>query len=211
MSTRIHRAIGWGLDWETFLRLAQFAVPEDQIDDEMEGRFTEAGDVGLTVPEDYVQALFDGSPPLPVPILERRLLSLGLTAVSPHAPGPAHQLYATVNEGDTPLGILFFPDLTWRARWHRRDDDIDYAFERWRTDEPDLGARSVLTPTALGHHPWTHDLMDTAGNAVPWSRHGEPDAIPAVPHQIRWYLTKLGILDAEGVLALRPMIAQWWS
>jgi hypothetical protein len=222
MSIRVKRAIGWGLDHATFLAHQTLGVGtrDSAISEALEDRFTDAGDAGLTLTREELRILNarpagtrspddDPEPPAHhIPVVEPRLLALKLSVLKqdPLPLGNAYDLYSTVTDGDRPIGILFYPDLLRRERWFHFDDDVDYAFARARSDEPE----SFLTPVALGHHPWTQDLMDGCGRPIAWFDR-TPETLPAIPATIRWYLAKLRILDEAGILALRPVIAQWWS
>ncbi len=222
MSIRIKRAIGWGLDHETFLAHQTLGVgtrPAD-LDAALEERFTTAGDAGLTLSREERRAFNatgqrpaldedDEHPPVVhVSVIEPRLLALKLSVYEkgPIPLGEATALYDAVTEGDRPVGMIFYPDLQTRQRWHHFDDDVDYAFARAQDADPE----SFMRPVPLGHHPWTNDRMMPTGEPVAWQAH-DPAAVPAIPATIRWYLAKLKILDEAGILALRPVIAQWWS
>jgi hypothetical protein len=67
----------------------------------------------------------------------------------------------------------------------------------------------------FGHGPWKNTLMLDDGTPHDWIWYGalrkRPDLLPAVPLEIRWYLTRMGILDSSGVNQLRPLIAHWFS
>ena len=218
MGSRIHRAMGWGLPWDAFVAQQSLTRDASALNEELEARFTEAGDAGLTVPHTVVSALMKRERPFPPLILEPRLLAESFTEFGRRDAviGRADKLYTIVSSGDHDTAILFYPNLTYRARWYRYDNDIDYAFERYRgTSEADAEARDITTWTPFGHHPWTNDRMLEDGSPVTWEPyedlHAEPGRFPAVPSEIRWYLGALGILDEPGINALRPLLAQWWG
>ena len=217
MGSKIHRAMGWGLPWDTFV--AQQTLTRDHaiLSEILEERFTEAGDAGLTVPHTVVSALMKQDRPHPPLILEPRLLAENFTAFGRNEAviGSAEKLYTIVPNCDRDIAILFYPNLSFRKKWYRYDDDLDYAFERYRgTSTADQEARDIETWTAFGHYPWNNDRMLADGTPAPWEPFGHltgaDEQFPAVPSEIRWYLGALGILDEAGINALRPLLAQWW-
>lgn len=152
-------------------------------------------------------------------IIETRLLSTEYTESGrkPAEIGPATDLYQTMGY-DNPEHVLFFPSLLYATKWHHWDDDVDYAFERWREGghRGDHGEpREIATYCEFGHYPFANDLMLEDGTPVAWDYHvtvaKHPEWRPGIPSEIRWYLKRLGILNDAGVNQLRRMIAQWWS
>lgn len=217
MPSRIHRAMGWGLPWDSFVAQQSLTRDPEALPEALEARFTEAGDAGLTVPQTVVSALMKREKPFPPLILEPRLLAESFTEFGRREAviGSADRLYTIVSNGDRDTAILFYPNLSYREKWYRRDDDLDYAFERSRgPSEPEQDPRDIETWTAFGHYPWNNDRMLADGSPVSWDVFqdlgGAPDRFPAVPSEIRWYLGALGILDEPGINALRPLLAQWW-
>lgn len=217
MSSRIHRALGWGMPWADFLARQRLSAEPDAVTAALEARFNQAEEAGLSVPSAVVKDLLRGKAPAHPPILERHLLATEFTQfgkVDP-ATGRANDLYTLVWNGDTVVAILFYPNLSCRRQWYRRDDAIDYAFERWAADGRDADLTTVLRWSRYGHHPWTQYLMLTDGTPIAWNAANIAAAwteVPAaVPSEIRWYLDNLGILDKDAVNTLRPALAQWWA
>lgn len=219
MSTSLARAIGYGMDWHEFESLCLLDCEANETVDALEGLFSALTDEAMTVDQDSAEKIWNA---VHVPsIMERRLLALRYTDGNrrPSKAGSAVDLYSVVMEpdDDMPTHVIFYPTVACAKQWHRRNDDIDLAFERWRDGvsrdySPD--ARSFAKTVAYGHYPWTNYLMREDGTPEPWlmfrdlqERH---DLVAAVPSEIRWYLVRHGVLADEGVNRLRPMIAQWW-
>lgn len=63
------------------------------------------------------------------------------------------------------------------------------------------------------HGVWKNAMMTEDGAPHDWMPCSElrrrRDIVPRVPLEMRWYLTRLGILDDAGVNKLRPLTA-WW-
>lgn len=220
MGYRIHRAMGWGMPYKLFEELC-LVKDEDGSDEAVYSVLSKLTDEDLTVDDKLYRALFYGDGEKSYPIFQRRLLATGYDehGKDPSKAGRATDLYTTVSTPDDTTDIIFFPNLWYRSKWHRWDDDMDYAFERYRDGDTDTEysgePRDFTTYTKFGHYPWTNELMDENGNPVPWEHFTllkrRSDWYAAVPSEIRWYLTQFGIMDQKGVNLLRPVIAQWWS
>jgi hypothetical protein len=113
--------------------------------------------------------------------------------------------------------IAFYPDCYHAGLWQRSDDELDLALHYWWEKN---GSRSGETDNSThvhyvryGHGPWRTALMTTDGRPFDWVPPHElddrPDVVPRVPLEIRWYLSKLGILDDAGINRLRPLTARW--
>lgn len=227
MSYRIHRAIGWGMPWEKFETLCQLPSHEYGVDEALDEYFGKLTDIDLTVPDDLYESLFYASGPVRAPIiLEKRLLTKNFSnSVRDLANvGRAADLYCLVSTPYKTTDVIFFPNLNYRRKWYRYDNDVDYAFEQWSREcegrplgeRGSQGApRDFTIYTGYGHYPWTNNLMLPDGAPTSWDHFSSverhPEWLPAVPSEIRWYLSKLGILTNKGVNDLRPVIAQWWS
>jgi hypothetical protein len=217
MSSRICRTIGWGMPWSDFLEWTGLKSAEE-AGDALHEIFETGDDARLTIPKEDITEHLRSLPSRGTIITERRLLATQFTQMGRVASpvGPATDLYTLVWNGDTVTTIVFFPNLSYREKWFRQDDDIDYAFERFRMDgDSDAEPRTILRWTENGHYPWTYDRMREDGTPVSQdeARFAEPplETVPAVPHEIRWYLRTLGIMDETAVNELRPVIAQWWT
>lgn len=217
MGYRIHRAMGWGMPYIRFEELC-LIKDDDGSSEAVYSVLNKLTDGDLTVDDKLYRALFYGNGLKPYPIHQKRLLATGYDTygAEPSPTGHATDLYTTVSTPDETTDIIFFPNLWYRSKWYRWDDDLDYAFERTRdADEDKCGPRDFTTYTNFGHYPWTNELMSENGDPLPWEHFTvlkrRSDWLPAVPSEIRWYLTQFGILDGNGVNQLRPVIAQWWS
>lgn len=224
MSYRINRAMGYGMPYEQFKDVC--ILPKDN-DDVLDGvlnvlynAFEKLTDADLTVDDKLYRALFYGDGVKPAPVLQTRLLAEDFTRVSnkPCTIGKAEDLFVTVTTPDETTDIIFFPNLYFRKKWYRWDDELDYAFEQWRSGSGDRssaqGPQDFTIYTEYGHHPFSYDIMDINGNPLKWEParlNQHSNWIPAVPSEIRWYLTQHGIMFNEGVNQLRPVVAQWWS
>lgn len=215
MSYRIHRGMGWGMPLARFEELCQLPKDEDGATESLYSAFCRLSDEDLTVEDKLYRALFYGDGLKPYPILQKRLLATGYDTygVDPTPAGRATDLYTFVSTPDETTDVMFFPNLWYHSKWYRWDDDLDYAFERHRDDEGI--PRDFTKYVRFGHYPWQNSITDTDGNPIEWTHYSllekRDDWIPAVPSEIRWYLTQHSILDNAGVNELRPLIAQWWS
>lgn len=220
MSYRIHRGMGWGMPIARFDELCQLPKDEDGATESLYKAFSRLTDEDLTVDDKIYRALFYGDGLKPYPILQKRLLATGYDTygVDPSPAGRATDLFEFVSTPDETTDVIFFPNLYHRSKWYRWGDDLDYAFERFRDGDANEALRAIrdfIRYTKFGHYPWTNDLMDHDGNPLEWQHYTlldkRDDWLPAVPSEIRWYLTQHGIMDHAGVNELRPLIAQWWS
>jgi hypothetical protein len=217
MGVRIHRAMGWGLPWFKFEELTSISRGPDGGCDFLQYRFEELTDADLTVDDESYSRFFNQRHVMP--IFEKRLLSKTYTdgGRRPAVLGNASDLFCSVGCDETEH-VIFFPSLYYREKWYRYDDDMDYAFERWRDGEgrgEHSEPRDFYSYVEYGHYPWTNYVMLEDGTPTPWEHFLEvnkhPEWVPAVPCEIRWYLTKHNILKDDGVNQLRPIVAQWWS
>lgn len=210
--------MGWGMPYKQFEELC-LVKDEDGSGEAVYSVLNKLTDDDLTVDDKLYRALFYGEGLTPYPIFQKRLLATDYDVFGkePSKAGNAADLFAAVSTPDETTDIIFFPNLWYRSKWFRWDDDLDYAFEQHRNtgddnlDEP----RDFTTYTEFGPYPWTNSLMSIDGDPIAWDHYTllkrRSDWLPAVPSEIRWYLTQFGIMDRDGVNQLRPMIAQWWS
>lgn len=217
MSYRIHRAMGWGMPYTQFEELC-LVKDEDGSGEAVYSVLSKLTDADLTVDDRVYRALFYADGIKPYPIIQKRLLATKYDGHSlPLSPaGAPADLFEIISTPDETTDIIFFPNLYYRDKWFRWDNELDYAFEKIRDpDEDKCGPRDFTTYTKFGHYPWTNDLMDVNGIPVAWDHFTNlskrQDWLPAVPSEIRWYLTQFDIMDNQGVNQLRPLIAQWWS
>lgn len=230
MSYRIYRAMGWGMPYERFKNIS--FIPDD---DDLYDHFSKLTDQNLTVDDKIYRALFYGDGPRSFPIIQKRLLATGYDDGNTRTPaGPATDLFATVSTPDDTTDVIFFPNLYYRKKWYRWDNELDYSFELYRSEADDYswkesqqskrtvldsnidnGPRDFTKYVSFGHYPWTNSIMDLSGNPLPWNDNycnlNTIEWLPDIPSEIRWYLTQYGVLDQKGVNMLRPIVAQWWS
>lgn len=219
MGIRIHRAIGWGMSYET---LKDISKHDFEKDDGIYSIFADADKDLFMVPKEHCSETFskneiDGQACFT--ILEKDLLAKNYTDFGRKESerGRPEELFECTGYDDYEE-IIFFPSLYQKKRWYHYDNDVDYAFEQWRenqTRDNDVGARDFHHYVPYGHYPYSNFLMTEDGRYHAWEYFTElrkkPEIVPGVPSEIRYYLKALGILDDQGVNKLRPIIAQWWS
>lgn len=218
MGIRLHRAMGWGMKFNRFKE--HINVHNDvSACAWLEEKFDSLTVEDLTYkPQPVMDTLkYSGAEARPFPVVMRNLLALKY-----HEPdeevetGDAYELFTVTDAGNGADHIIFYPNLYYRKKWYRWGDDLDYAFEQavrvGGNQDPDLA--DYTHQLKFNHYPWTNSLMDKDGNPLPWkdfrTLENETDWAPAVPTEIRWYLTQHDILSHEGVNELRPIAAQYW-
>lgn len=227
MSYRLHRAIGWGMEWDAFEETVILDCEAQDTFDVVDDIFSSATDADLTIPmEERSRLLKRRGVPSPI---DNRLRALDFKfdaeridtdgnrlRIGPKL-GQSSDLWQTVMDPDSKHAVLFFPNVSYAEKWNRSWDDLDYAFEAYRDGPPgDAPPRDFHHVAKFGFYPFSNYLMDKDGHPLEWESfhrldHMYPDGwYPAVPSEIRWYLKKLGIMDDAGVNKLRPMICQWW-
>jgi hypothetical protein len=197
MGIRIHTVIGWGIEASVFNKISTVVLPD------------ECEDIN-----EYLYNVFSDCTRLIVPQSERKggetiiitsnLLSKEGNGRSTEFVDDANSLFREISNVDGEnRHYVFMPNAYYAEKWFRYDDSIDYSFARWangnqHNSEPDIEDYIKYVPQA--HYPWTND-RDVLN----------PDAIPVIPSEIRWYLKHLGIMDDEGIDLLRPIVARWWT
>ena len=210
MSSHICKAMGYGMPFAKFEELCILPKHADGVGESLYEAFGKLTDADLTIEDKFTRALLYSGGIRPSPIFEPRIL------LANGEIGRATELYEMVSPCDGATDIIFFPNLTYRTKWYRWDDDLDYAFDRHTPKTEDEFIPEIFTCyTKFGHYPFTNNIMDLNGNPLNWdhyiSLNKRTDWAPEVPSEIRWYLTQHGILLDEGVNQLRPLIAQWWD
>lgn len=210
MSYRIHRHMGWGMKASEYELLAK--VPLDELWDVMH----ECRE--LVMPKDAADGEF---------IICRDLLMVKPLTDSDERLTSAVDLFDDLCSPDETYAVVFYPNAYYARKWSKRDDDLDYAFEQWRSFNDGEGTtcrhavrgmqnapRDFITFLPYNPYPFTNNLMLADGAKKDWELYWEvekhPEWLPAVPHEIRWYLQHLGIMDKAATLRLRPLIAQVW-
>jgi hypothetical protein len=223
MGIRLHTAIGWGLTYADFERLCLLEPTNDDKLDAAQTLIANTPASKLEVPKEVWSEAFYGSGP---PMFEWALKSATYVRPSPdlqaYTPDgdPCHLLTSTyVFEPQEGIGhVIFFPSCYHGKKWHRHNDDLDYALARWANGSDPEANGDMSTDirfVAYGHYPWTNFIMQRDGTPVAWDGpmmlKWRPELVPAVPTEIRWWTKELGILDNTGVNSLRPIVAKWWS
>jgi hypothetical protein len=217
MGIKIHRATGYGLPWKTFQTIAKFSSATD-VDGEFYELFKEK--FASLTKDDLIMTKEERKdrPEHSPYALESHLLARSLTLGGRHTPefGRPEQLYQLVMNPDYITDIIFFPNIMYANSWHRSDDTVDFMFERFGKDVDVHDAPDFTKYVRHGVYPYDRFLVDKDGEYLSYDEHcleyqdPESGIRGAVPHEIRWYLTKFGFLDHAGVNELRPVIAQWW-
>lgn len=222
MSIRLHRTMGWGMD---FAKFKTYIGIEADIAacNHLEKVFDALTEKDLTYKPDRVmeQLKYNEDDARPLPVIIRNLLALEYADkyddINKAPVGSAFDLYTVTDaDGGAQDHIIFYPNLYYRKKWYRVNDDLDYAFEQaikvGGNQDPDLN--DFVRELKFNHYPWTNSLMDKNGTPMKWQPHydlaAHGDWAPAVPTEIRWYLTEHNILSHEGVNELRPIVAQYW-
>jgi len=130
----------------------------------------------------------------------------------PETPGKMADLYQFIG-GENKTHVLFIPMLG--CHWGRYDDDIDYVEETFT--DPDR--ETVVIEREYGFYPWGNSIRDAVTNVpVQWDHtHRSIDGkrpstiVPDVPDVLRYWLMATGVMNKNGIDALRPMYAKWWS
>lgn len=221
MSLKLHRAIGYGMSWGRFQELSTLPLCGDDDDELWEvllnkfhGFKTE--DLALTKEE---RKEFGGGQHRPA-IMVENLLQLGISIGRNGPPleyGHGSDLFVFVQNPDYTTDVVFFPNLLWGKSWYRKQDYLDLVFEAFGRDSGDGSPRAFTNYQRYGFYPYSQYVMTKDGQPVEdhyiidgplKEEHAE---IGAIPGEIRWLMTKHGILTNEGVNELRPVIAQWWA
>lgn len=195
MGFRINTAIGWGMPIERFHELCR--IP---------GLPNRTGDAWSEIMEAALRDTADLKPPRwPLPTT-----------------GPGETCFSLIKliGYDIHSDILLHPTMDHARRWHRRDDDIDYAM-LWGPRGPDdhETPENRVEYLSTGIHPYGSLRMRCDGTEVPppiedderWNWERDPSLLPGVPMPLRHWTVASGLFDGEGVAALRPMRASWWS
>lgn len=218
MSNILCKAIGYAMPWHKFESITSLDCEAHETARTLENTFSQLSDKDLTV-DDEAYKLSWNTPHL-ASVFEKRLLSRTYTEGNRYDAdiGNAEDLFTFVYDDIEDISdVMFFPSVLHAKIWYRRGDELDWQFVRWdeartRRDEPDT--RIFNKYVHYGFGPWTNSLMNENGDPQAWQSFldlmDRPDLVPQVPHQIRWYLKKFGILEDAGVNLLRPLVAQWW-
>lgn len=229
MGIRIHKAMGWGMPIE---KLAQLnGIERDQASDWIYERFDGKTPEDLTIPDEVMSRSWNDRSLMTM--LQADLLSKRFVCgkderakLTPEDFGRAEDLFTLTDLESDDGHVIFFTTLHYRKIWYRYNNDLDYAFEQWRTstrENETVHAMRGAQDDPVGYvaylpynpYPFANDLMLADGTRQPWDHftrvEQHPEWLPAVPGELRWYLPKLGVLDEKGVLELRPILAQWWG
>lgn len=217
MGIKIHRATGYGMPWKTFQELAKFTTGTDANCDFYE-LFTDKFEA-LTKEDLFMTKEERKLRPQHSPYsLEPHLLAESLTMGGRYTPefGRAEDLYQLVMNPDYITDIIFFPNMMYANSWYRSDNTVDYMFECFGKDVDFHESPNFTKYIRHGVYPYDKFLVDKDGQPLSYDdycmdyQNPESGIRGAIPHEIRWYLTKFGFLDNAGVNELRPVIAQWW-
>ena len=198
MGYRIHKSIGWAMQEKQFLELSGLKDLE-----EFEDKFSSLPLETFHVSSEKRKELFSKkSSPV---IFETDLLNSY----------SSDMLYAFASDVDCVQShIIFYPTAQIKEKWYRADDDIDYAFEVHCLDDTSNDFKYIK----ISHYPWNKYYSYNDGTTFEYKDSFEVTEalreykiIPAIPEEIKWYLSQGNILKEKDIIKLRPLIAKWWS
>lgn len=224
MTTKLYRAMGYGMPWERFQELCTLPLcgdDDDELWDVLFNTFNGFKEADLTMTKEERREFSEG--PLRPAIIDGNLLHLDFKIGRGGGDvevGHAGDLFTFVSNPDYTTDVIFFPNLVWGKKWLRTRDSLDLVFDAYGHDGGEGVQRHFTNYRRFGFYPYGQYAMTKDGTPV----EGEPmvsfednplseddDIVGAVPGEIRWYMTKHGILTNEGVNELRPVLAQWWT
>ncbi|BBF92663.1 hypothetical protein [Blastochloris tepida] len=221
MSYRIHKAQGWGMPAAQFEELCLLAPVDgckyEALDTLLRRTTT------LAMPKKLRDAIFyrrgEAARRWTSTVFEPNLLTLCGHGTNKTVAPNAADLVVNVHTPDETLAVVFLPSASYAKRWYRFDDDLDFQEERWANGTA-KGAEGRVEDRVLwlpfNPYPFTNDLMHPeTGAPMKWEHFLElrerKDWVPAVPSEIIWWTTRLGVFSRENALKLRPVLATWWS
>ena len=214
MGIRIHTSIGWGMtakDFEQHCLIKGDDVYED-IDDILSSHKQ------MTIPESFYDDKDIGHP-LIENILVKNFLMNGQTNLY----RDCSDLFRPIHTFEPEEGInyiMVYPNGIVAEDWQRYDDSIDYAMNVWMNDriDPNDRAENFMQDdfrwAGRTFYPWLNQWMDAEGKKVDvlfGKQANDLGLLPCVPVEIRYLLTKTGIMKYEDTLRFRPLVAKWWS
>lgn len=210
MGSRIRKVIGYGMPiGQLKFHVNERMVDEDDLYDYIEDRITKIHDLVLVPRQDLLETLMKKG--------FKNNLTLTYQPKNPEKWTRPLDMFDIIWEGDTRKYIVFQPMLDGQG-WKRHDDDIDYV-EDSILYQHDL--RTVIEQREYGFYPWGNYVRDAKTNEpVQWegglhmadTNGKRPSTIvPDVPPCLRYWLLATEILDKDGVDALRPVYAKWWT
>jgi hypothetical protein len=211
--------MGWGMEWNHFEATTTLDCEAHETHETLYQLMQGVTDEQLTVDKEF-RSMTWNTRGLSA-ILEARILSENYTegARKPAKIGQGQDLFHTVERGDDTTHVVFHPNLMEAKANFHRGDNLDHYFEYYRDGtDADPSPRVFHTDMRFNPYPWSNNLMDpNTGEPLEWVYYTTLDETypggwaPMPPSELFWWLPKLGILDRNGVLQLRPMIAQWWT
>lgn len=221
MPLKIHRAMGYGMPWKRFEELSTLPLCGDDDDELWEvlfNTFNGFKELDLTMTKEERREFSEG--PLRPWIITGNLLQLDVKLGQENQKveiGHAGDLFTFVSNPDYTTDVIFFPNLVWGKKWHRKADDLDLVFEAYGRDSGEDAPRNFTNYRRFGFYPYGKYVMTKDGTPIENAfiddepLKGEHCEVGAIPGEIRWYMTKHGILTNDGVNELRPVLAQWWT
>ena len=226
MSTTMYKAIGYGMPIDVFMEVTPLEGDAYDIHNQMYDIMSENKEIKLpSTREEMKEYLLH-------PMVSRSIL---WDIMNTSYKLRSEDLFHMVGGGDDIEHVLFLPDGMNRDWLKRRsifasversiDPEQDYSYGKMETipykyDYYDYEVKTYYLP--FGHYPYSNDIMKPDGEPLKWIGSeswfgGTPDsyeedgAVPMPPVQMVYWLIKLGFLDHEGCLKLRPMYASWWG
>lgn len=210
MGIRVKKAIGYGMTIDEFKNFSPLYEKIKDTDGEMYEFLDSTKEVLKTSSDDFKESYA---------LHERQYLHF-----DPLTKDNNNSLYDMVHfigyEEGSYTDVLFIPSERFIKQWYRHDDGIDYAEERWfggNTRSDDIGrSEDIVKYVTYGHYPYSNNLMGPDGSYEAWRCYKEPEGkelsiLPCPPAELVYWTQKTDMLNKNGVLKLKPMIATWWS
>jgi hypothetical protein len=219
MGIRIHKAMGWGIRFDTFKKITLLKnFNYDSLYDVFDDLKSTGKD--LIVPDEWNKKRAEEFGNWTY-IIDKDLLNPQYDkTLGPLQTSYDYQLFEMAGYGDAKdksRVVIFYPNRSYRNSWYRYDDALDYTFFQYPkgVKNPDPSPKDYIRFMKFNPYPYTNNLMTKEGKYYPWKHFIElnelDDWAPCVPHEIIWYTTELGIFDEKGSLELRPVLAEWWE
>lgn len=208
MSTRYHKTAGYGMP------IGQFNFYFQPEFDPDHGRLAKV--------EDILQSYNDqAKEPLNKTILSHMkdsgyFIPNERPRYSPMCKTSFWDLCVPVWDADDIKYVIFIPNTVDFREWSRSGDLLD-TFE-YETEPNDM--ETVIIERQYGFYPYSNYIRDAQTNKPKeWdsscmgdTNGKRPDhIIPDVPPVLRYWLLDTGIMNNEGINALKPIIAKWWA
>lgn len=210
MGSRIKKVIGYGMPIGQFkFHVKSRLEDDDDLHEYIEDRIKTISDLVKTPRQDIIDNLKGTG--------SRLASTITWFPNEPDRWLSPSDMFDLVWEGDTRKYIVFQPMLD-DLKWKRNDDDIDYVEDSILHGHDGF---TIIHQREYGFYPWGNFIRDAKTNEpIDWegplhmidTDGKRPSSIvPDVPPCMRYWLLATEVLDKDGVDALRPVYAKWWS